>query len=65
MKKATIERIINNATYNRADTVIGKHTYRFDANTGCISRCLTDDIGREWIDNDGRVSSAWVTAAHA
>lgn len=33
MKKETIERIINNATYNRADTVIGKYTYRFDAET--------------------------------
>ena len=65
MKKATIERIINNAAYNRADTVIGKYTYRFDVNTGVISRCLTDDIGREWIDNDGRVSGAWVPVAHA
>lgn len=65
MKKSTIERIIRNAVEERIDTIIGKYTYRFNLNTGAISRCLTDDIGRMWIDTDGTRSDAWIVVAHA
>lgn len=65
MKKTTIERIIRNAVEERIDTVIGKYTYRFNVNTGAISRCLTGDIGRMWIDTDGTRSDAWSVVAHA
>lgn len=59
MTKATIERIRNSYT----PVVIGKYTYKADLNTGVIIRCKTEDIGREWIDNEGRRYSAWVVVA--
>lgn len=65
MKKSTNERIIRNAVENRIDTIIGKYTYRFNVNTGAVSRCLTDDIGRAWIETDGSSSDAWSVVAHA
>lgn len=65
MKKTTIERIIRNAVEDRIDTVIGRYTYRFNVNTGVVSRCLTDDIGRMWIGADGSRSDAWTVVAHA
>ena len=63
MKQTTIDKIIRNAVENRIDTVIGKYTYRFNVNTGKISRCKTEDIGRMWIDTDGNRSDAWVVVA--
>lgn len=63
MTKATINRI-RNAAYNRSTVVIGKYTYKADLNTGDVLRCKTDDIGREWIDNEGRRFSAWEVVAH-
>lgn len=63
MTKTTIDRI-RNAAYNRSTVVIGKYTYKADLNTGAILRCKTADVGREWIDNEGRRSSAWVVVAH-
>ena len=63
MKKSTIERIIRNAVENRIDTIIGKYTYRFNVNTGAVSRCLTDDVCRAWIETDGSRSDAWAVIA--
>lgn len=63
MKQTTIDKIIRNAVENRVDTVIGKYTYRFNVNSGKISRCKTEDIGRMWIDNEGTRSDAWVVVA--
>lgn len=63
MKQTTIDKIIRNAVENRADTVIGKYTYRFNCNTGEIIRCKTEDIGRMWIDTEGSRSDAWVVVA--
>ena len=63
MKQTTIEKIIRNAVENRADTVIGKYTYRFNVSSGKISRCKTEDIGRMWIDAEGNRSDAWVVVA--
>ena len=60
MTKATIERIRNSYT----PVVIGKYTYKVNLNTGEILRCKTEDIGREWIDNEGRRFSAWEVVAH-
>ena len=63
MKQTTIDKIIRNAVENRIDTVIGKYTYRFNVNSGKISRCKTVDIGRMWIDAEGNRSDAWVVVA--
>ena len=63
MKQTTIDKIIRNAVENRIDTVIGKYTYRFNVNSGKISRCKTEDIGRMWIDAEGNRSDAWVVVA--
>lgn len=59
LSKATIERIRNSYT----PVVIGKYTYKVNG-YGDILRCKTDDIGREWIDNEGRHYSAWEVVAH-
>lgn len=63
MKQTTIDKIIRNAVESRIDTVIGKYTYRFNVNSGKISRCKTEDIGRMWIDTEGNRSDAWVVVA--
>jgi hypothetical protein len=62
MKKETIEKIRKNATLND-DTIIGKYTYRVQQWTGNIVRCKTEDIGREWIDDNGSQFDAWETVA--
>lgn len=58
MTAKTIARIIHNSIANRADTVIGRYTYRATPN-GEIYRCPTVDTGRSWIDSDGNRSTAW------
>lgn len=63
MKQSTINRI-KIAAYHNQTLAIGKYTYKADLNTGDILRCKTDDIGREWIDNDGSCFSAWEVVAH-
>lgn len=65
MKRTSIDKIIRNAVENRIDTVIGKYTYRFDVNTGDITRCKTDDIGRAWLDYEGNRCDGWEVVAHA
>lgn len=65
MKQTSIDKIIRNAVENRIDTVIGKYTYRFDVNTGDITRCKTDDIGRAWLDYEGNRCDGWEVVAHA
>lgn len=62
MKKSTIDRIVYNAAYNR-NTMIGSYAYRADLNTGKIYRCKTDNVNRDWIDNNGRQYGAWVEIA--
>ena len=65
MKQTSIDKIIRNAVENRIDTVIGKYTYRFNVNTGDITRCKTDDIGRMWFDCEGNRCDGWEVVAHA
>lgn len=63
MKQTTIDKIIRNAANYRADTVIGRYTYRVDQ-AGQILRCKTEDIGREWIDEDGSQHGGWEVVAN-
>lgn len=70
MKQETIEKIIREAGngYSNNDfgfrgTVIGRYTYRFNANNGEILRCKTEDIGCMWIDAEGNRSDAWIVVA--
>lgn len=63
MKQTTIERI-KEAAYVNSSIVIGKYTYKANLNTGDVLRCKTDDIGREWIDSEGRRFSAWEVVGH-
>ena len=60
MKQTTIEKIIR-----EAGAVIGRYTYRFNVNTGDITRCKTEDIGHAWIDYDGNRRDGWTVIAHA
>ena len=60
MKESTIRRITN---AGENGTIIGRYTYRYNVWTGEISRCLTDDVGRQWIDCDGHITNAWVVVA--
>lgn len=60
MKKSTIDKIVNNASDHRT-TRIGAWTYTADLWTGTIIRCKTADIGRRWIDSDGKIHDAWRT----
>lgn len=62
MKRETIERIKRNAE-NGADTVMGAYTYTVNFWVGSVVRCKTADIGREWLDDLGRVYSAWEVVA--
>lgn len=43
----------------------GKYTYYIDVWTGDILRCVSSDIGREWIDREGNRRSAWEVIDHA
>ena len=71
MKQTTIEKIIREAgNYSDNDfgfkgTVIGRYTYRFNVNTGDITRCKTVDIGRMWFDCEGNRCDGWEVVAHA
>lgn len=59
MKAEMRSKILENAAAGRK-TVIGRYTYdvsRYDGRT--IIRCLTEDIGREWIDSEGNQHDAW------
>lgn len=62
MKTATIERIKRNAE-NGVDTVIGEYTYTANFWIGSIVRCKTADVGREWLDDLGRIRSGWEVVA--
>jgi hypothetical protein len=64
MKNTTIQKIIEAATRNQTVT-IGAYTYKADLNTGEISRCLTSDVGRVWIDSNGNRTTNWKVVAHA
>lgn len=63
MKKATMDRIIENG-YRNAITTIGKYSYELDWTCSNIIRCLTEDINSQWIDTDGNICTAW-TAVQA
>lgn len=52
MLQSTIDKIRRNAIHGRP-TVLGKYTYTVNP-SGIICRALTADLGREWIDHDGR-----------
>lgn len=39
--------------------VWGRYTYRLDPYTGIIRRCLTDDIGKKWVDSEGNWFDGW------
>ncbi|MCD7919465.1 MAG: hypothetical protein LUG45_05230 [Clostridiales bacterium] len=56
---ATINRIIANRIIYRRDTIIGRYTYHFDANTGDVLRCLTRDVGQTWFAPDGALCDGW------
>lgn len=58
LKESTIGRIV--AAYGRI-IVIGRYSYRYNAVDGTIQRAKTAERDREWIDQDGRQCSAWVT----
>lgn len=58
MTQKNIDKIIDRSQHGLL-TVIGRYTYRADPHTGVIYRCKTDDVGREWISNDGRIFSGW------
>jgi hypothetical protein len=58
MTQTTIDRI-HNAALLGSTIVIGRYTYKQDLNTGIIWRCKTDNIGRRWINSDGRQYDAW------
>ena len=62
MKTNTINTIKRNAAMGR-ETVHGAYTYRVAWNAEAgefqIQRARTCDAGRQWIDSDGNITSAW------
>ena len=63
MKKSTINRIRDAAQIGRT-VIIGRYTYRANLYTGEISRCKTDDVGREWLTWDGQRITRWEVIGH-
>lgn len=62
MSRNTIDRIVK---AEGRTVVIGRYSYRVNVWTGEINRCLTERIGKLWIDWEGNVFDAWETVAHA
>ena len=60
MKETTIKKIKENRIYRGQRTVIGQYTYDL-SEEGKIIRCLTSNIGRTWLDQNGKQYDDWKT----
>lgn len=61
MKQAFVNKIKHNHVLGLV-TVCGRYTYKLDEQ-GRVIRCKTSDLHREWIDDAGRVITAWEVVA--